>query len=972
MRNKTKWIFLSVLLMSIMPVLFAQPLDGFTIKGGTLSESQAVQFPIYYRDVSGTPIDTGNRFVGAFELHFSTNGNLLQSASFERAGVIANASVLIEIDDTNLAENRLRWSVLFSAPPVFNLDQPEPGDLIGYLNLTAKEGSAGQTIPLNPVDEGVFVTEEVGTPTLYLSDNELFGIFETIQVQGGVGNPPPAINRFTITPGSITSGQSASVAWDVTNADTVTIDQGVGVVGNTGSLIVSPTQTTTYTLTATNGSGQATRTASLTVDAPPNQIAILNFSSSPTSINAGQSSVLSWNVENAENIRVERSGSLIVTTGQATGNTTVFPDETTTYTLTATADGLTTQTANATVTVATSSQVAIEAFAADQTSINFQETTRIAWLVTGASSVRLTETPLGGNPIDLGVQSANGERIVQPLVNTQYTITGTGSDGTASKTISVTVAANDSLKVSPGTLALDESDTNGQIEISNVINRPLLWHVQSTPEWLALSETSGSVSNSVQRITITPNRNLLVDGTNMGEIVFASGEQRVSLPVTVASNGENNTVFVYPYLKSDGINTTTFSLVNLEQTDIDYRLDLFNQDGSIIGTKELGTMARLASKTWTFSGAANGLGWARIIITNMANATLSGTIIVRSIDGEELYSYSPIPLTQGNIFVPHLAKDTAFFTQGALVNVARAEDQFQFSAGDDQFDVGALTTNQQRVFDFRTELLDGNIPVEGWGNISSGDSLTAVSAAEIFGRSDSNSRQTVAVSLDGQSAQRIWFPHLAADVSQFWTGVVIINPNSQAVTVTYSGYDSEGALVQSRAPETYAPGQKRTFLVDASVQSFGEGASWLSAESDNGPLLGYMLYGSFPSVADRFSGFQSAKTIHPNLCFPHVEQATVPGSYTGLAVVNVEEATNNVQFRLIDVNGQTKAQEFVLLRAHQKYVNLARNIFADYLEGASFQKDDKIIVLGNRPLVGFEVFGNGTKTMSSVLAIGYE
>jgi hypothetical protein len=160
--------------------------------------------------------------------------------------------------------------------------------------------------------------------------------------------------------------------------------------------------------------------------------------------------------------------------------------------------------------------------------------------------------------------------------------------------------------------------------------------------------------------------------------------------------------------------------------------------------------------------------------------------------------------------------------------------------------------------------------------------------------------------------------------------------------------------------------------VDSSVQSFGPGATWLNATSEDGPLLGYVLFGSLPSVADRFAGFQSAKTTHTELCFPHIEQTVVPGSYTGIAVVNTATTNNNLQFRLVDKNGQTKAQEFVLLKPKQKYVNLAINIFSEYLQSASFQKDDKIIALGTTPLAGFEIFGTGTETMGSVLATGFD
>ena len=53
------------------------------------------------------------------------------------------------------------------------------------------------------------------------------------------------------------------------NATSVSIDQGIGAVGATGSRGVNPLVTTTYTITATNSAGSATAPATLTVIPPP-------------------------------------------------------------------------------------------------------------------------------------------------------------------------------------------------------------------------------------------------------------------------------------------------------------------------------------------------------------------------------------------------------------------------------------------------------------------------------------------------------------------------------------------------------------------------------------------------------------------------------------------------------------------------------------------------------------------------------
>ena len=75
----------------------------------------------------------------------------------------------------------------------------------------------------------------------------------------------PTINSFTASPTSINQGQQTTLSWDVSGATTVTIEPGIGTSGPTGSLQLSPTADTTYTLTATNNAGSTTGSVKVTV-----------------------------------------------------------------------------------------------------------------------------------------------------------------------------------------------------------------------------------------------------------------------------------------------------------------------------------------------------------------------------------------------------------------------------------------------------------------------------------------------------------------------------------------------------------------------------------------------------------------------------------------------------------------------------------------------------------------------------------
>ncbi|MBN1152397.1 MAG: hypothetical protein JXA58_04235 [Dehalococcoidia bacterium] len=79
----------------------------------------------------------------------------------------------------------------------------------------------------------------------------------------------PVVDVFAATPGGIAAGDSATLAWEVTGANSVTIDQGIGSVSSSGTRVVTPGDSTTYTLTAASGVGSVAVSTVVLVSAPP-------------------------------------------------------------------------------------------------------------------------------------------------------------------------------------------------------------------------------------------------------------------------------------------------------------------------------------------------------------------------------------------------------------------------------------------------------------------------------------------------------------------------------------------------------------------------------------------------------------------------------------------------------------------------------------------------------------------------------
>ncbi len=86
---------------------------------------------------------------------------------------------------------------------------------------------------------------------------------------GGSLTPGRPIATLTAEPARIEAGETSNLSWTTTNANDVSINNGIGTVAATGRQAVNPISTTTYTLTANGPNGSTTATATVTITSPP-------------------------------------------------------------------------------------------------------------------------------------------------------------------------------------------------------------------------------------------------------------------------------------------------------------------------------------------------------------------------------------------------------------------------------------------------------------------------------------------------------------------------------------------------------------------------------------------------------------------------------------------------------------------------------------------------------------------------------
>jgi hypothetical protein len=146
------------------------------------------------------------------------------------------------------------------------------------------------------------------------------------------GSAVPQIVTFAATPTAISPGQQTKICWQVSNATNIAISPGVGSNLNANDCAtVSPSTTTVYTLTATNGAGQIQGNVTVVVGT----VQILSFTANPpNSAAAGAPVTLSWQTANATQV-VIIGGDLSAQALPANGTITINPISNQTYTLTA-------------------------------------------------------------------------------------------------------------------------------------------------------------------------------------------------------------------------------------------------------------------------------------------------------------------------------------------------------------------------------------------------------------------------------------------------------------------------------------------------------------------------------------------------------------------------------------------------------------------------------------------------------------
>ncbi|MBN1627070.1 MAG: PASTA domain-containing protein, partial [Deltaproteobacteria bacterium] len=274
------------------------------------------------------------------------------------------------------------------------------------------------------IDQGIGEVASSGTTNINPDETTTY----TISCSGASGTGQRSITlpkilamqigSFYAGSSNIMPGQSVKLTWTTQCAEMCTIDQGIGEVGTNNSILVTPSNLpVTYTLTAT-GKGE-TKTRSVTI----NPRVSATFVVSPSNLKIGESATLTWTTVNANYCEITPGIGEV----DLNGTLTVQPSGNTTYKLTA--RGL----ADSDIKYVTVNYIVPTAqLLADKEVIEQGESVTLSWIFSNSETCTIDQ--------DIGEVLGGESVVVTSEETTTYTMTAEGPGGTATDSVTITVA----------------------------------------------------------------------------------------------------------------------------------------------------------------------------------------------------------------------------------------------------------------------------------------------------------------------------------------------------------------------------------------------------------------------------------------------------------------------------------------------------------------------------------------------------
>ncbi len=267
--------------------------DDGAARGGSFTVGSTTY---YLRGGAGTPTSSGTGYVQSSDTTFNSGADT-QANYVKFTGLSGTLTATFTAVNQGDSVQRLKFpgfQIVGTATPANTAPGTPSGVTITASSTTsytiawsAVNGATSYQIYRSTTSGSFNFGSPLATvtaPTLSYTDTTAVAgttYFYVVRAANGVGssaissevtNPPPDLSSAVASSPVVWPAGSSTLSWAIPNADSLTIDSGSGAqsYATTGSLVVTPSVTTNYLFSATNGQGTTNKTVTITVTPKPN------------------------------------------------------------------------------------------------------------------------------------------------------------------------------------------------------------------------------------------------------------------------------------------------------------------------------------------------------------------------------------------------------------------------------------------------------------------------------------------------------------------------------------------------------------------------------------------------------------------------------------------------------------------------------------------------------------------------------
>ena len=435
-----------------------------------------------------------------------------------------------------------------------------------------------------------------------------------------------------------------------------------------------------------------------------------------------------------------------------------------------------------------------------------------------------------------------------------------------------------------------------------------------------------------------------VSGTYNIAVYAMDGGSVISLPrTTEVSQGAQNTALYFPHIATTNSWHTEIAIINTGDQAVTGTLKAYSDGGQLVETRNAVTLAGRGRRQIDVAGE----------FTNHAS---TGYIVFES-DADTVRGYTKfwvngtyraaIPAVKevntSDIYVSHIASDTAWWTGLSLVNTTSSAKTLTITFSNGQTRTITLNAKEHRAFDIASLFDNQSQPGIQSAVITNAGGVIGL---ELFGSSGWGS-QLEGILLTDNTTTTLYYPHVAG--GDWWTGIVAYNPSTSSGTITITPYSEQGA---SLTASTLPIGGKEKYVGAVEDLNLPAQTAWFRIDSTRA-LSGFELFGSADGRQLGAYAEGSGAGTKAGI-FAKIEKS----GWTGIAFVNTEASAATVTLTAYDDGGNLIAAQAIVLPAHAKVVNSPELIFSQDIGNATY-----IRYSSDRNVVGFQLNGSTDGTM---------